>query len=53
MGVVDDEYVRKTGDTQAVIGRKVSLNRDEITATIRIVETLGRRLFAGILPPAP
>ncbi len=51
MGVVDDEYIRKTGDTQAVVGRKVSVGPDEVTATIGIVEALGRRLFEGLFPP--
>jgi hypothetical protein len=49
MGVVDEEYVRKTADPQAVIGRKVSFGGDEIRATICIVEALGKRLFEGAL----
>lgn len=53
MGVVDEEYIRKTGDTQAVVGRKVSVSPDEVTATIGIVEALGRRLFNGLFPPKP
>jgi hypothetical protein len=53
MGVVDDEYIRKSGDAQAVVGRKVVVNRDEISATIRIIEMLGKRLFDGVLSPKP
>lgn len=49
MGVVDDDYVRKSGDANAVVGRKVSVGRDEIKATLGIIETLGKQLFAGIL----
>lgn len=47
------EYYRsspkQSGDVNAVVGRKVSIGRDEIKATLGIVETLGKRLFAGIL----
>jgi hypothetical protein len=53
MGVIDDDYVKKANDPHAVVGRKVSLNREEVTAAIQIVRTLGKRLFDGVLAPVP
>ncbi|MDR4470717.1 MAG: hypothetical protein MRJ68_20865 [Nitrospira sp.] len=44
MGVVDDEYVRKSGDTHAVVGRKVNIAIDEVRALIQIIGKLGRWL---------
>ncbi|HVY29668.1 MAG TPA: hypothetical protein VHB79_24075 [Polyangiaceae bacterium] len=53
MGVVDDDYVKKANDPHAVVGRKLSVRRDEVTAAIHIVRTLGKRLFDGVLPVQP
>ena len=50
MGVIDDEYVRKTQDPGAIVGRKISLNRNEVTTAISIVEALGSRIYAGVSP---
>jgi len=51
MGVIDGEYVQRTNDPSAVVGRKVRVSHDEVTSAISIVETLGRRLFEGVLHP--
>ena len=51
MGVVDEEYILKTSDTTAMIGRKVPLEADEIAAVIAIVEKLGKRLYEGVIGP--
>jgi hypothetical protein len=51
MGVVDDEYLSKANDTAAVIGRKIRVDRDEVSSTILLVEALGRQLFDGVFPP--
>jgi hypothetical protein len=53
MGVVDEEYVQKAKDPYAVVGRKVRIDRDEVMPAIRLIETLGRRLFAGLFGPSP
>ena len=53
MGVVDEDYVKKANDPQAILGRKIIVSRDEVTATITIVETLGKRLFDGVFHPKP
>jgi hypothetical protein len=53
MGVVDEDYVKKANDPQSIVGRKISVSQDEVTATISIVEALGKRLFDGVLHPKP
>jgi hypothetical protein len=53
MGVVDEDYVKKVNDPQAIVGRKISVGSDEVTWAIGIVEALGRRLFNGVLHPKP
>jgi hypothetical protein len=53
MGVVDEDYRTKANDPEAIVGRKIGVIPAEITATIKIIATLGRRLFEGLLPPAP
>ncbi|HEY1528195.1 MAG TPA: hypothetical protein VGH51_18360 [Candidatus Angelobacter sp.] len=53
MGVVDEDYLKKTNDPQAVLGRKIAVTPGEVTSIISIVEALGKRLFNGLLRPAP
>ncbi len=52
MGVVDGDYLKKTNDPGAVIGRKVTVSSEEVTTAIGIVETLGKRLFDAVLAPS-
>ena len=52
MGVIDEDYVQKTKDPGAIVGRKVRLAADEVGAAIAIIETLGGSLYAGVLRPA-
>jgi hypothetical protein len=49
MGVIDEEYLKRTIDPGAVLGRKIRISLDEVRLAIGIVESLGRRLFAGVL----
>jgi hypothetical protein len=53
MGVIDEEYLQKANDPGAVAGRKIHVSHDEVNSAISIVETLGRRLFGGVLPATP
>jgi len=50
MGVIDDDYIQKANDPSAVLGRRIALSQMEVEASIAIVESMGRRLFSGILP---
>ena len=58
MGVIDDEYVQKANAPTAIAGRKVVVGRDEVQASLALVQRIGDRLYGGILPkiavpPAP
>jgi hypothetical protein len=53
MGVIDEEYVQKASDPGAVVGRRIQVGREEMQASVAIVEKLGRRLYAGVLHPTP
>ncbi len=50
MGVIDDDYIQKGNDAGAILGHKIGLNQAEVETSISIVEAMGRRLFAGVLP---
>jgi hypothetical protein len=50
MGVIDEDYIQKANDSGAILGRRVALSQAEVESSISIVEALGRRLFAGVLP---
>jgi len=47
-GVVDDDYVRKSGDAQAVVGRKVGVRADEVRELVRIVGKMARHVSRGL-----
>lgn len=40
LGVVDQQYITNTGDTRAVVGRKISIRADEVRDLVRIIRTL-------------
>lgn len=44
MGVVDEEYLRRSGDRKAVIGRKLNVPPDEVVMLVGWLETLGQYL---------
>ncbi len=48
MGVIDDEYVRKSGDSGAVAGRKVRIEANEVRELVLIVDKLARHLSASL-----
>ena len=43
MGVVDQNYVDKTGDSLAVVGRKIIVDADEVKRLLRTLDTLAAR----------
>jgi hypothetical protein len=53
MGVIDADYVQKANDAGAVLGRKIPVGHNEVESAIRIIGTLGGRLFEGVLKPQP
>lgn len=48
MGVVDDEYIKKTHDPQAIVGRKIRITPDEITRLIELLKIIGNNLFDNL-----
>ncbi|MFA7255711.1 MAG: hypothetical protein WC133_06405 [Candidatus Omnitrophota bacterium] len=48
MGVVDQSYITKTGDTQAVIGRRVRLEVVEVRELIPILKKFARCLYKDL-----
>ena len=48
LGVVDQEYVVKTGDTRAVVGRKIGIDADEVKGLARTINTLAPRMRASL-----
>ncbi len=48
MGVVDEDYVRKTGDLRAVVGRKVTIGADEVRELARILAKVARTISDGL-----
>ena len=41
-------YVTKTGDTRAVVGRKIGIGADEVKGLARIISTLAPRISANL-----
>jgi hypothetical protein len=52
MGIVDEAYLRETGDTTAVLGRRIPVDFNEVERALRVVHALGTALLGG-LPPLP
>ncbi len=48
MGIVDEEYVRKSNDHQAVIGRKVAIRSDEVLSMLCLIRKLGSHLSSNV-----
>ncbi len=46
MGVVDQDYIERTGDNLAIVGHKIGINEDEVRELVRIVGQLGEYLSA-------
>jgi hypothetical protein len=40
MGIIDDEYLRKSGDSNAIVGRKINISSDDVLIVIPLVEKL-------------
>lgn len=51
LGVVDEDYLQRTHDSTAILGRKIKIESEEVIALASIVERLGQRLYNGVLTP--
>ena len=48
LSVVDQDYVTKTGDSRAVVGRKIVIDAGEVKGLVRIINTLALRMAAKL-----
>lgn len=48
MGVVDQAYIDATGDTTAIVGRKVSLSSDQVTSLIQYLKQIASYLVVEL-----
>lgn len=48
MGVIDEEYLSATGDSPALIGRKVSISASEVRELVARIQGLGAELFRSL-----
>lgn len=48
MGVVDAEYISKSGDEYAVVGRKIVVTEDDVRAAMLAVRNLGESLKSSL-----
>lgn len=48
LGVVDQDYVARSGDTRAVVGRKIGISADEVKELANIIMTLAPRMSASL-----
>ena len=48
LSVVDQDYVTKTGDTRAVVGRKIVIDAGEVKGLAGIINTLAPRMAAKL-----
>jgi hypothetical protein len=47
MGIIDDEFVRKTGSS-FVVGRKVPIDEAEVRRLVEILKTVVKTLYSGV-----
>ena len=49
MGIIDDEYIRKSGDKIAVAGRKIRVSEDEVRQLVQLVSVLAKSLSTEMI----
>lgn len=48
MGVIDDDYIKKSKDISAIAGRKISITQDEVIELANLLMKIGSNLFEKI-----
>ena len=51
LGVVDQNYITKTGDTRAVVGRKIVIDAGEVKGLAGIINTLAPHMAEKLQKP--
>lgn len=45
MGVIDEEYIKKSKDPSAIVGRKIVITQDEVLELTKLLKSIGSNLF--------
>lgn len=55
LGVVDEDYLKKAKDPEAVLGRKIRVTKEEVTRLLEVLSRFGSTLsiLAGAPPQSP
>lgn len=53
LGIVDAEYIERSGDPEAVIGRKITISRQDVHQLISVVKLLAKNLYSGFHAKLP
>ena len=51
MGIIDDDYLRRSGDSNAIIGRKVNISSEDVLNLIPIIEKLAGFMVNSLSSP--
>ena len=46
LGIIDEEYVRRSGDSRAVVGRKVRVTAEEVRELVRTMRKISRAMVS-------
>ncbi|MCD6326538.1 hypothetical protein J7M28_03145 [bacterium] len=49
MGVVDEEYLAKTGDPNAVVGRKIRVDDSDVRAVLQVIRKVAKHLSENLV----
>ena len=49
MGVIDESYIAKSGDANAVVGRKIVISKEDVRNTLVTIQKLAQGLSAQIV----
>ena len=52
LGVIDEQYLQRCRDTDAMLGHKVRLNNDEVERTLDLLERLAASISTAVVPPS-
>lgn len=48
MGIVDEEFARKTGSSQSIVGRKVTITEDNVRSLVNRLIVVAQNIFSNI-----
>ncbi len=49
MGVIDEEFIRKTGQSESLLGRKVAISEENVRRLIEYLKVMAENLFKNII----